>query len=157
MIVACDIDFLQLPPIIWGISSASQFPKLPNFLSLSPFINMPNIGGNTTPAQRIQAISLAEAGIDKKIVAVSAGMTVSSVYRVIQKAKDKGYNKEESTVIKMKYVIDTPRSGRPSKATTEKEIEVLNSDKRYLRVIRCFTNKFECERIEMIERNLQQY
>jgi hypothetical protein len=74
---------------------------------------MPNNGGNTTPAQRIQAMALAEAGIEKKIAAASAGMTVSSVYRVIKKAKDRGYNKNESSVMKMEYVVDKPRSGRP--------------------------------------------
>ena len=32
-----------------------------------------------------------------------AGMTVSSVYRVIKKAKDREYNKNESSIMKMKY------------------------------------------------------
>ncbi len=35
---------------------------------------MPNNEGNTTPAQRIQAMTLAEAGIEKKIAAASAGI-----------------------------------------------------------------------------------
>ncbi len=53
---------------------------------------MPNNEENTTSAQRIQVMTLAEAGIEKKIAAASAGMTVSSVYRVIKKAKDRDVN-----------------------------------------------------------------
>lgn len=90
---------------------------------------MPNTGGNTTPAQRIQAISLVEAGVDKKVAAVMSGMTVSSVYRILQKAKDLGYNKDESTIMKMQYVVDAPRSGRPLKVNSEKKVEVLESGK----------------------------
>lgn len=97
---------------------------------------------------------MAKARIDKKIVVVSTKIIVSFVYRVIRKTKDKGYNKEKFIVIKIKYVIDISCSNRSSKATIKKKIEVLNLDKRYLCVIRCFTNKFECEKIEMIERNL---
>jgi hypothetical protein len=48
---------------------------------------MSNKGGNTTLTQRIQAISIAEAEIDKKIAAASAEMTLSSVYKVIKKTK----------------------------------------------------------------------
>jgi hypothetical protein len=33
---------------------------------------MPNNGGKKTPAQRIQAMALAEAGIEKKIAAASS-------------------------------------------------------------------------------------
>ncbi len=88
---------------------------------------MPNNEGNTTPAQRIQAMALAEAGIEKKIAAASAGITVSSVYRVIKRAKDRGYNKNESSIMKMKYVVDEPRSGRPRKANAEKEVEILDA------------------------------
>lgn len=88
---------------------------------------MPNNGGNTTPAQRIQAIALAEAGIDKKIAAATAGMTVSSLYRIIKQAKDRGYNKDESPILKMEYVVDEPRSGRPRKVNAENEAEVLDA------------------------------
>ncbi len=88
---------------------------------------MPNNQGNTTSAQRIQVMTLAEAGIEKKIAAASAGMTVSSVYRVIKKAKDREYNKNESSIMKMKYVVDEPRSDRPRKANAEKEAEILDA------------------------------
>ncbi len=114
---------------------------------------MPNNGGNTTPAQRIQAMALAEAGIEKKIAAASAGMTVSSVYRVIQKAKDRGYNKDESSIIKMEYVVDESRSGRPQKANAEKKVEVLDAGAN-LSLHFSFTNKLQCERIETVEKNL---
>jgi transposase len=88
---------------------------------------MPNNQGNTTSAQRIQVMTLAEAGIEKKIAAASAGMTVSSVYRVMIKAKDREYNKNESSIMKMKYVVDEPRSERPRKANAEKEAEILDA------------------------------
>jgi len=35
---------------------------------------------------------LAEAGIAKKMIAAAAGMTVSSIYQVIEKGKDRGYD-----------------------------------------------------------------
>ncbi len=89
---------------------------------------MPDNQGNTTSAQRIQVMTLAEAGIEKKIAAASAGMTVSSIYRVIKKAKDREYNKNESSIMKMKYVVDEPRSDRPRKANAEKEAEILDAD-----------------------------
>ena len=73
-------------------------------------------------------MTLAEAGIEKKIAAASAGMTVSSIYRVIKKAKDREYNKNESSIMKMKYVVDEPRSDRPRKANAEKEAEILDAD-----------------------------
>ncbi len=107
---------------------------------------MNNKEGNTTSTQRIQAISIAETGIDKKIAAASAGMTLSSVYRVIKKAKDRGYNKDESTIMKMKYVVDDPRSGRPLKVTSKKTAEVLDLDEHCLRYINCFANKFSAKR-----------
>ncbi len=72
-------------------------------------------------------MALAEAGIEKKIAAASAGMTVSSVYRVIKKAKAREYNKDESSIMKMEYVVDESRSGRPRKANAEKEVEVLDA------------------------------
>ncbi len=115
---------------------------------------MPNNGGNTTPAQRIQAMALAEAGIEKKIAAASAGMTVSSVYRVIQKAKDRGYNKDVSSIIKMEYVVDESRSGRPQKANAEKKAEVLDAGAN-LSLHFAFTDKLQCERIETAEKNLR--
>ncbi len=116
---------------------------------------MPNNGGNTTSAQRIQAIFLAEIEIEKKIAAASAGMTVSSVYRIIKKAKDREYNKDESSIMKMNYVVDESRSGRLRKANAEKEAEVLDAGANFLRFLLSFTNKLQCERIETIEKNLQ--
>ena len=110
---------------------------------------MNNKGGNTTSAQRIQAISIAEAGIDKKIAAASAEMTLSFVYKIIKKAKDRGYNKDEFTIMKMKYVVDDPRSERFLKVTSKKTAEVLNLDEHCLRYINCFVNKFSAKRQEL--------
>ncbi len=89
---------------------------------------MPNNGGNTTPTQRIQAIFLAEVGIEKKIAAASAEMTVSFVYRIIKKAKDREYNKNEFSIMKMNYVVDESRSDRLRKTNAEKKVEVLDAD-----------------------------
>ncbi len=116
---------------------------------------MPNNEGNTTPTQRIQATLLAEAGIEKKIAAASAEMTVSSVYRIIKKAKDREYNKDEFSIMKMNYVVDESRSDRPRKANAEKKAEILDADANFLRFLFSFINKLQCERIETIEKNLQ--
>jgi len=89
---------------------------------------MPNNEENTTSTQRIQVIFLAEIEIEKKIAAASAEMTVSFVYRIIKKAKDREYNKNESSIMKMNYVADEPRSGRLRKANAEKKVEILDAD-----------------------------
>jgi hypothetical protein len=89
---------------------------------------MSNNEENTTLTQKIQVMTLVEAEIEKKIAATSAEMTVSFVYRVIKKTKDREYNKDESSIMKIKYVVDESRSDRSQKANAEKKVEVLDAD-----------------------------
>ncbi len=89
---------------------------------------MPNNEGNTTSTQKIQVMALTEAGIEKKIAVASAEMTVSFVYRIIKKAKDREYNKNESSIMKMNHVVDEPRFDRLRKTNAEKKVEILDTD-----------------------------
>lgn len=109
---------------------------------------MSNKEDNTTSTQKIQTISLAKIEIDKKIAAASAEMILSSVYKIIKKIKDKDYNKDESTIMKMKYMINDSHSERHSKITLKKTAEVLNLDEHYLHYIDCFANKFSAKKQE---------
>lgn len=84
-------------------------------------------------AQRLQALALAEYGVDKKVAAAIAGLSTAngglSVKRLMEKARRNGFNPSVSSVLKEEYVADTLRSGRPKIATLEKEAEILVSSK----------------------------
>ena len=70
---------------------------------------------NYDVGQRIQALALAEYGVDPKVAAEAAGIKggALAVRRLQQKARKRGYDPAVSKVFKVEYVIDAPRSGRP--------------------------------------------
>jgi transposase len=93
-------------------------------------------GVNYTVAQRIQALALVEYGVAVKIAATAAGVEPRCVYRLMKKARQRGFDPAISIILKEVYVEDAPRSGRPKTVTPEKEEEVLIvgkkvSEKRY--------------------------
>lgn len=77
--------------------------------------------------QRLQALALAEYGINLKTAAEQAGMTggAQAVRRLQQKARSRGYDPTVSKILKLMYVVDAPRSGRPKVATEAMEEEVV--------------------------------
>ena len=87
-----------------------------------------------TPTQRLQALALAEGGMKPAIAAERAGITGNAGHKIISrlrtKARQRGYNPEISTILKMEYVEDGPRSGRPKKINPEMVQSVLNAPKR---------------------------
>ena len=67
--------------------------------------------------QRLQALALYEAGIPAAVAAERAGIkSAKTVSNIVKKAQSRGYDRNVSTVLKLEYVSDGVRSGRPRKA-----------------------------------------
>ena len=86
---------------------------------------------NYDDGQRLQALSLAEFGVALKTAAEQAGLTggAKAVRRLQQKARSRGYDPAISKILKLSYVVDSPRSGRPKVATDTKADEVIDISK----------------------------
>ena len=95
------------------------------FLKLYTIV-MPRYGKQHSSDLRLQALSLVEAGIAPKEVARITGISTSTISRLRKKARDGGYNPEESTKLSIKQVEDRPRTGRPAIITTNKEASIVN-------------------------------
>ena len=77
---------------------------------------MPNAQSNSlTIAQRIQALALVEHGIAAKIVQEVTGVSTRSISALKIKARQRGYDPVVSRVLKVEYIEDAPRSGRPKR------------------------------------------
>ena len=74
---------------------------------------------------RLQALTLVEAGFSPARVKEITGVHKSNLYRLRQKARERGYDPAISTVLKVEYVVDGPRPGRPAKVTAEVEQKIL--------------------------------
>lgn len=72
--------------------------------------------------QRTQALTLLQAGRTTKEASVLSGIPVRSISRIQQKAYERGYDPRISTILRLKYIEDGARSGRPKTASSE-EIE----------------------------------
>ncbi|KAI9776974.1 MAG: hypothetical protein M1839_009118 [Geoglossum umbratile] len=66
-------------------------------------------------AVRIQALALVEEGVTVKRVMELTGLARATVYDLKRKTRQRGYDPAVSRVLKMEYVEDAPRSGRPKK------------------------------------------
>ena len=99
-------------------------------LDYTPYIAvfiMPRTQSNTlTLAQRLQALTLAEEGIAAVKIQKLTGVSVRSISELKRKARSRGYDPAISRILKMEYVEDAPRSGRPSKATPVMEQAILD-------------------------------
>ena len=79
---------------------------------------------------KVQAFALAEYGVPTKKVADLTGLSMRSVTRLKQTARQRGYDPETSMILLTKYVEDAPRSGRPKKITPEQEKAVVDRVKK---------------------------
>ena len=95
------------------------------FLKLYTIV-MPRYGKQHSSDLRLQALSLVEAGIAPKEVARITGISTSTISRLRKKARDGGYNPEESTKLSIKQVEDRSRIGRPAIITTNKKASIVN-------------------------------
>lgn len=67
--------------------------------------------------QRLQALALYEAGIPAAVAAERAGIkSAKTVSNIVKKAQSRGYDRNVSTVLRLEYVSDGARSGRPRKS-----------------------------------------
>ena len=76
-------------------------------------------------AVRIQALALVEEGIAVKRVTELTGLARATVYDLKKKARQRGYDPTISRILKMEYVEDAPRSGRPKLATEANRNKVV--------------------------------
>ena len=89
---------------------------------------MPNAQSNSLMvAQRIQALALVEHGIEAKIVQEVTGVSTRSISALKIKARQREFDPVVSRVLKVEYIEDAPRSGRPKKVTPEVEQAILNN------------------------------
>ncbi|KIW16796.1 hypothetical protein PV08_03986 [Exophiala spinifera] len=74
-------------------------------------------------AQRAQALTLFSLGYKPCNIASWLKMTERSVYSIIRKAKERGYNPQEDPRILDHYIVNGYKSGRPKaiQKTVEKE------------------------------------
>lgn len=75
---------------------------------------------------RIQALSLAAWGIPSKDIAAYLGLPQRTVQDIYNRAKARGFDPTQDPRIKMEFVEDAKRSGRP-RITEEVEHSVLQS------------------------------
>ncbi|KAJ8198708.1 hypothetical protein LV164_002848 [Aspergillus fumigatus] len=66
---------------------------------------------------RIQILGLSAFGVDSKEIAAALDAPVRSVQRIIQRAKERGFDPATDPRVKMEYVEDAERSGRPKKGS----------------------------------------
>jgi hypothetical protein len=64
---------------------------------------------------RIQVLSLAAFGVEPKAIAAGLDIPLRSVQDIIQRAKARGFDPAKDPRVKMEYVEDAERSGRPKK------------------------------------------
>ena len=72
-------------------------------------------------ATRIQALALFEAGIPIPRITEFTGIPKRTIYDLQAKAKARGYNPKVSKLLKIEYVEDGARSGRPRNISREQE------------------------------------
>jgi transposase len=77
--------------------------------------------------QRLQALALAEKSIAAKVVQAITEVSVRSISDLKKKARSRGYDPQISRVLKLEYVEDAPRSGRPLKITPAIETVILDN------------------------------
>ncbi len=68
---------------------------------------------NYDPGTRLQALALAEAGIPLPIIQAVTKLSRQSIYRLKRQARERGFDPAVSLQLKLEYVADRPRSGRP--------------------------------------------
>ncbi|KAF7170554.1 hypothetical protein CNMCM5623_002961 [Aspergillus felis] len=66
---------------------------------------------------RIQVLSLSAFGVESKAIAAGLDIPYRSVQKIIQRAKERGFDPATNPRVKMEYVEDAERSGRPKKGS----------------------------------------
>ncbi|RFU23743.1 hypothetical protein B7463_g12597, partial [Scytalidium lignicola] len=66
---------------------------------------------------RVQALTLLERKVPLPEITEVTGVSKAQLYRYRKIAFQRGYNPNVSKIIKLEYVEDAPKSGRPRKVT----------------------------------------
>lgn len=74
---------------------------------------------------RFQALVLAEYGVSLQQIKQHLSMSVNTIQRLRKTARERGFDPAVSPVLKLEYVEDAPRSGRPSKLTPQMEEAIV--------------------------------
>lgn len=74
---------------------------------------------------RIQCLALLQHGVSVEEVSRKLKVTKGSIYRFRRVAVQRGFNAEVDIRILLKYCIDAPRSGRPSKQTEAMKSQII--------------------------------
>jgi len=99
------------------------YPILPLFL---PTYLLTIIESKNDAATRTQALTLLQKGVAINKIIKDTNYTRRSIYNILKKAKDCGYDSLKNTRILLSYVEDTPRSRRLKKCILEIEEKVIN-------------------------------
>ena len=112
--------------IQYKFSTNSARTSESSLFSPSSNTNMPNPQSvNHNNGVRLQALALAEAGIDTKIITAITEISRQSISRLQKQARTRGYNSSISKKLYISYVIDQPRSGRLTVVIPEVESAIL--------------------------------
>jgi transposase len=76
---------------------------------------------------RIQALAMLEVGYTPAQIEEIIGVKPSATYRFRRIAIERGYNPKESKKILLEYLVDAPRSGRPTKVTQAIEESIVSA------------------------------
>jgi transposase len=82
--------------------------------------------GKNDAAIRAQVLTLLQKGVSIDEIIKDTNYARRSIYNILKKAKDRGYDPLKDTRIFLSYVEDAPRSGRLKKCTPEIEEKVIN-------------------------------
>ena len=63
---------------------------------------------------RISAIALHDCGISFEQIFEQTGVLMSACYKLLAKAKERGWKPGVSMIVQIEHVSDAPRLGRPS-------------------------------------------
>lgn len=74
---------------------------------------------------RFQALALAEYGVPVQHIKHYLNMSVNTIQRLRKTARDRGFDPAVSPQLKLEYVEDAPRSGRPSKLNPQMEEAIV--------------------------------
>jgi len=75
----------------------------------------------------VQALTLLQKKVLIKEICPDTSYSESTIYKLLKKAKERGYDPEKDKKILLAYVEDAPRVGRPKKCTPEVEEEVIKA------------------------------
>ena len=76
---------------------------------------------------RLQALTMAECGMPFDEITKVTGISRSTIFTLKKKARERGYNPKVSRILKIEYVTDVPKPGRPKKINAEKEAQIADA------------------------------